>query len=85
MVPDGFGTGQHAIDFSIDYGGQGTAIYFQPDGSAQDANGRINNGIMYLARTGEIYSTRAITLYGATGRTRGWRLLPNSTGGYVWK
>ncbi len=84
-VPDGFGAGNHAIDFSIDNGGQGTSLYFQPDGSALDSAGRINNGIAYLARPGDLNSPRAVTLYGATGRTRSWRLMPNGTGGYVWK
>ena len=85
QVPDGFGSGNRAIDFSIDYGGGGTVIYFQPDGSAQDVSGRVNNGVIYLARPGDLYSARAVTLYGATGRTRGWRLLAVGGGGYAWK
>ncbi len=85
QVPDGFGTGAKALDFSIDYGGQGSAIYFQPDGSALDSTGRTNNGIVYLARPGDLNSQRAVTLYGTTGRSRSWRLLANGTGGYVWK
>ncbi len=48
---------------------------FMPDGSARDVNGNLNSGILYLARNGDLYSSRAVTLYGATGRIRGWRLL----------
>jgi prepilin-type N-terminal cleavage/methylation domain-containing protein len=74
-TPDGFGTAANAIDFDQGIGpGGATTIYFQPDGSAQDINGNSNNGVVYLGRTGDIYSSRAITLWGITGRIRGWRL-----------
>ena len=75
-VPDGFGNGRTALDFD-----QGVAagirdqVMFMPDGSAVDTNGSANNGILYLARTGDLYSSRAITVYAATGRIRGWRLV----------
>ena len=84
-VPDGFGNGGTAIDF--DQGvplGSKTTIYFQPDGSAQDVNSNINNGVVYVARPGDFYSSRAITLWGATGRIRGWRLYPQ-TPGNIWR
>ncbi|HEY7099998.1 MAG TPA: prepilin-type N-terminal cleavage/methylation domain-containing protein [Terriglobales bacterium] len=74
-TPDHFGTGGIAIDF--DQGvtlGTKNRIYFQPDGSGQDVNNNINNGVLYVARTGDVFSSRAITLWGATGRIRGWRL-----------
>jgi len=51
-----------------------------PDGSAHDVNGNLNSGIVYVARNGDLYSSRAITLYGATGRIRGWRLLSSGGG-----
>lgn len=74
-TPDGFGTAANAIDFDQGIGpGGATTIYFQPDGSAQDINGNSNNGVVYLGRTGDIYSSRALTLWGITGRIRGWRL-----------
>ncbi len=78
-VPDGFGNATTALDFD-----QGVAagikdqVMFTPDGSAHDTNGSLNSGIIYVGRTGDLYSARAVTLYGATGRIRGWRLLPNS-------
>jgi hypothetical protein len=49
-------------------------ISFYPDGSAHDLAGNLNNGVVYIARPGDLYSSRAITLTGATGRIRGWRL-----------
>ena len=72
-----------AIDFD-----QGVAaainnqVMFMPDGSAHDVNGNLNSGIIYVGRTGDLYSSRAVTLYGATGRIRGWRLINN--GGAKW-
>jgi prepilin-type N-terminal cleavage/methylation domain-containing protein len=81
VTPDGFGAGVNAIDF-----GQGLAgeplnyVIFMPDGSSQafvvGNNGTYNSGIVYLTRPGDnIYnSSRAITVWGATGRIRGWRL-----------
>ncbi|MGB8583265.1 MAG: prepilin-type N-terminal cleavage/methylation domain-containing protein [Candidatus Sulfotelmatobacter sp.] len=86
VAPDGFGAGINAIDF-----GQGLAgeplnyVIFMPDGSSQafvvGNNGTYNSGIVYLTRPGDnIYnSSRAITVWGATGRIRGWRL--TQTGG----
>ena len=52
-------------------------IYFYPDGSAEDAIGNVNNGVVYVAlagNTGFINTSRAITLWGATGRLRGWHI-----------
>ncbi len=77
-VPDGFGNATAAIDFDRGVAGAITnQVMFMPDGSAHDVNGNLNNGILYVARTGDLYSTHAVTLYGATGRIRGWRLLRN--------
>jgi prepilin-type N-terminal cleavage/methylation domain-containing protein len=53
-------------------------VIFNPDGSAQDdagTPGNYNNGVLYITRpTSNVYSSRAITIWGATGRIRGWRL-----------
>jgi len=79
-VPDGFGNGSIAIDFDQGVGaGVKNQIMFMPDGSAHDTNGSWNSGIIYVGRTSDLYSSRAVTLYGTTGRIRGWRLL--SSGG----
>jgi prepilin-type N-terminal cleavage/methylation domain-containing protein len=76
-TPDNMGTGGTAIQFDIGVGGgNATQIYFFPDGSARDINNNINNGIVYIARDGDLFSSRAITLFGAAGRIRGWRLYP---------
>jgi prepilin-type N-terminal cleavage/methylation domain-containing protein len=73
--PDGFGNGTTAIDFDQNVAaGNKTNVFFMPDGSAQDINNNMNNGVVYIARPGELNSLRAITLWGATGRLRGWRL-----------
>jgi Tfp pilus assembly protein PilE len=74
-VPDGFGAGGAAIDFDQGMGlGSQNYIMFMPDGSSQDTLGNLNSGVLYITRTGELYSSRAITVFGSTGRIRGWRL-----------
>ena len=86
-TPDGFGLGATPIDFDQGVaGGNQIVVYFLPDGSAQDVNGNINNGVVYIARPGDYYSARALTLWGATGRLRGWRMdqAPNN-GPYYWR
>lgn len=84
-TPDGFGNGGLAIDFDQGIaGGAKNMVYFYPDGSGEDVLGNINNGVVYLARLGDLYSSRAITLWGATGRMRGWRLY-NNAGTPYWR
>ena len=74
-VPDGFGTGINAIDFDIDFGGGQTQIYFQPDGRALDSLNRLNNGVVYMADPSDINTSRAVSLYGSTGRAKGWTIV----------
>jgi prepilin-type N-terminal cleavage/methylation domain-containing protein len=84
-TPDGFGLGATPIDFDQGVaGGIKNVIYFYPDGSATDALGNINNGVAYIARTGFVDSSRAITLWGATGRMRGWHIYKNGAI-YYWR
>lgn len=93
--PDSYGTGLLAIDFGYTAnGGTGgvRTIYFCPDGSSQDAEGGGGNclgswdgGVVYIARPGDLMSSRAITLWGGTGRIRGWRIYSNGVGGYRWQ
>jgi Tfp pilus assembly protein FimT len=74
-TPDRFGVGNAALDLDQNVaGGVKNTIYFFPDGSGQDLSNNINNGVVYIARPGELMSSRAITVWGATGRIRGWRL-----------
>ncbi len=82
-TPDGFGTAALALDFGYTpMGGAGgsQSLVFMPDGSARDGTspsngGSYSSGVLYLNRpTGPINDSRAITVWGATGRVRGWRL-----------
>jgi type II secretory pathway pseudopilin PulG len=76
-TPDAFGAGANAIDFGQTLAGEPlNYVVFMPDGSAQDNLGNFNSGIVYLTRPTDtaVYSSRAITVWGATGRIRGWRL-----------
>jgi prepilin-type N-terminal cleavage/methylation domain-containing protein len=83
-VPDGFGNAGTPIDFDQAVAGPiKNQVVFMPDGSAHDTNGNLNSGIVYVSRGGDLYSSRAVTLYGATGRIRGWRLI-NSGGAPKW-
>lgn len=85
-TPDGFGVGAYAIDFDQSYSGGSAAlqsvIYFEPDGTGQDQFGNINNGVIYIAMQNRLYYSHAITLWGATGRIRGWHLFNKSTGAF---
>jgi prepilin-type N-terminal cleavage/methylation domain-containing protein len=81
-APDGFGSGGTAIDFDqgVGLGGE-NYVMFMPDGSSQDKLGNFNSGVVYLTRPGELSSSRAISVFGTTGRVRGWRL---SQDGNTW-
>jgi prepilin-type N-terminal cleavage/methylation domain-containing protein len=76
-APDSFGTGIVAIDFGQSLGaGSLQYVVFMPDGSSQDNLGNYNSGVIYLSRLSDptIYNARSISVWGATGRIRGWRL-----------
>ncbi len=81
-TPDAFGTAVNAIDF--DWGpnglGGGTTVYFYPDGTARDVNGNINNGVVYMGVPGVTQTGHAVTLWGFTGRIRGWQIYPAGAG-----
>ena len=82
-APDGFGTGVTALDFDQGMGlGSQNYVMFMPDGSSQDTLGNYNSGVLYLARPGDMGSSRAISVFGTTGRVRGWRLY--NQGGNKW-
>jgi hypothetical protein len=44
----------------------------------------VNNGVVYLAMPGFINTSRAITLWGATGRLRGWHIYLSGAK-YYWR
>ena len=75
--PDSFGSGLVAIDFGQGLGG-GSLNYvcFMPDGSSKDSLGNYNSGVIYITRQADptIYTARSVSVWGATGRVRGWRL-----------
>ena len=82
-APDSFGAGGTAIDFDQGMGlGSQNYIMFMPDGSSQDTLGNYNSGVVYLTRPGDMDSSRAISVFGTTGRVRGWRLYSQS--GNTW-
>jgi len=82
-APDSFGTGTTAIDFDQGVGAGGlNYIVFMPDGSSQDTLGNFNSGVLYLTRPGDLDSSRAVSVFGTTGRVRGWRLY--SQNGNTW-
>src|ERR1700686_2297032 len=81
-APDSFGAGGTAIDFDQGMGlGSQNYIMFMPDGSSQDTLGNYNSGVVYLTRPTDFYSSRAVSVFGTTGRVRGWRLLNQ---GNIW-
>ena len=83
-APDSFGTGAAAIDFDQGMGaGSQNYIMFMPDGSSQDTLGNYDSGVLYLTRPGDLYSSRAISVFGTTGRIRGWRLY-DQAGANTW-
>jgi prepilin-type N-terminal cleavage/methylation domain-containing protein len=85
-TPDAFGTGIVPVDFGQGLGaGNLNYVIFMPDGSSRDNLGNYNSGIVYFTRASDpIYSSRAITVWGATGRIRGWRL-DQRAGAPIWE
>ena len=86
-TPDGFGQGTLSMEF--DCPGANAAcpavpanyIWFYPDGTGRDGVGNINNAVVYASRGTESSSYKAVTLYGGTGRIKGWSL----SGGATWQ
>lgn len=69
-----FGSAKLAIDFDLGNGGGSNVLFFYPDGTVLDAAGNLNNGVAYIARPGDLYSSKAVTIWGATGRVKIWTL-----------
>jgi prepilin-type N-terminal cleavage/methylation domain-containing protein len=84
-APDNFGSGVAPIDFGQGLGaGSLKYVCFMPDGSSRDNLGNYNSGVVYMTRAADtIYASRAISVWGATGRVRGWRLVQQA-GAPVW-
>jgi len=80
-APDGFGNGSAAVSLSACAAVEGgnPCMVFYPDGTGRDDAGNpgnYNNGIVYMTNPANgIYTSRAVTVWGSTGRVRGWRLV----------
>lgn len=86
-APDGQACGQTlAINFSVTGGACGTnaTLTFHPDGSMTSGLGGYADGAIYMGRPGQPLSTRAVSFYGATGRTKGWRMTQATAATWVW-
>ena len=82
--PESVSSGTEAVAFNpctAVESGQSCLIFF-PDGSAQDDMGNYNSGVIYLTRPSDMYSSRAVSVIGPSGKIRGWRLYNQS--GNVW-
>jgi hypothetical protein len=86
-APDRIGNGQADGPICFDIGvtiNCANSFLFYPDGSARDAAGNVNNGVVYMAQPGVLLSSRAVTLHGLSGRIRGWRVYKQS-GATYWR
>jgi prepilin-type N-terminal cleavage/methylation domain-containing protein len=68
--PDNLGIGTTAINFNNCALVSQPCMIFYPDGSAQDDLGNFTNGVVYMTRPSDMYSSRAISVFGTTGRIR---------------
>jgi len=75
--PDGFST-SGAFTFC----GSGGSFSFTPQGTGVDAANDLCNGVVYVGIPGRIETTRAVTLFGSTGRSKAFRYTQN---GGTWK
>jgi type II secretory pathway pseudopilin PulG len=86
FAPDAQACGQNpAIDFSVTGAacGSSATLTFNPDGSITDIAGGPASGTIYMGRPGEPLATRAVSFFGATGQTKGWRMVQNG-GAWRW-
>ena len=56
----------------------GDKVYFLPNGSAIAVDGQICSGVIYLARANELETSRAVTIFGSTGKMKRWRYVTGS-------
>jgi Tfp pilus assembly protein FimT len=57
-------------------------VEFRPDGSVVNNLGQVTSAVAYLSKAGEPDTNRAVTVFGATGRVRGFRY---NTGSHQWQ
>jgi Tfp pilus assembly protein FimT len=70
-TPDTFGAAS-----AIDFDGP-TPYMFTTDGSFVDGNGDPSNGTLFMGKSGQRDTGTAVTVFGATGLLRSWKLAGN--------
>jgi len=63
----------------------GTAVRFRPDGSAVTPEGEFCNGVVHMAVTHDRKVARAVSVFGATGKIKGWRWTSSGSGAGHWQ
>jgi prepilin-type N-terminal cleavage/methylation domain-containing protein len=58
---------------AVGFGASTTQIRFAPDGTLVDQDGRTVNGTVFVALPNQRLSARAVSVFGSTGRIRGYR------------
>ncbi len=67
--PEGFATSQVA-----NFSGY-SEIFFMPNGSAVTLAGILTSGVVYVAQPSKVETTRAVTLFGTTGRIKRYKYI----------
>jgi prepilin-type N-terminal cleavage/methylation domain-containing protein len=78
-APDGL-SADGAIDFM-----DGSEVRFRPDGSAVTAGGDFCNGVVHMSVDSDSTVARAVTVFGATGKIKGWRWITSGSEEGQWK
>ncbi len=69
--PEGYATTQVAT-----FGASNESmISFMPNGSAVDSLGILSSGVVYVAQPSKVETTRAVTLFGTTGRLKRYKYI----------
>lgn len=69
-----------SADTPIDLMNQ-TEVHFRPDGSAVTSGGALCNGVVHMAVIQDPTVARAVSVFGATGKIKGWRWVRSSSSG----
>jgi len=79
-APDNIGAQNNAFDFFCAGAAcTGTVLYFHPDGSIVNSTDDPVQGVVYMGRPNDPLSSRAVSFFGPTGRTKAWRFLKFNT------
>lgn len=77
--PDGFSTSA-----AFTFCGSGGSVNFTPQGAGVDGSNNLCNGVIYMGISGRIETTRAATLFGSTGRSKGFRYTKSGST-WIWE